>query len=178
MVNTTEEFQITDDEARRLKDALKNKEFMDLLIDYAKEISDPVNKKKYEEEIIAMEKQRGQDVRLLKPQSGFVIKTVRLSDNMKVFLNICTSPEVAEYELQHVNGRTKVSLPHSLSPEREDFDKGKVVSYYINEGLSLEPFLCNVLFMLQLENPASFMMFASTVNLMTKVLTKRIFVKQ
>ena len=53
-----------------------------------------------------------------------MIKTVRLSDNVKVFLNICTSPEVKEYELQHVKGGANVSLPHSVSPEREDIDKG------------------------------------------------------
>ncbi|XP_066918454.1 protein kintoun-like [Clytia hemisphaerica] len=124
MADTAEDFKMTDDEARRIKQALKDKEFMDLLVEYAKEISDPENKKKYEEEIVAMERQRGQDVRLLKPQSGFVIKTVRLSDNMKVFLNICSSPEVKEYELQHVKGGANLSLPHSVSPVREDIDKG------------------------------------------------------
>ena len=43
---------------------------------------------------------------------------------MKVFLNICTSPEVKEYDMQHVKGGLHVSLPHSVSPVREDIDKG------------------------------------------------------
>ena len=57
-------------------------------------------------------------------QSGFVIKTVRLSDNMKVFLNICTSPDVTEYSIKKVKGRDQLSLPHTISPVRDDLDKG------------------------------------------------------
>ena len=53
-----------------------------------------------------------------------MVKTVQLSDNKKVFLNICTSPEVKKFEMVKVKGGANLSLPHSVSPEREDIDKG------------------------------------------------------
>ena len=53
-----------------------------------------------------------------------MVKTVQLSDNKKVFLNICTSPEVKKFEMVKVKGGANLSLPHSVSPEREDVDKG------------------------------------------------------
>ncbi|XP_047125544.1 protein kintoun isoform X1 [Hydra vulgaris] len=126
-MDVNEEFQITPEELERIKSAMNNKIFRDMLIEYANEISDPANKKKYEEEIIAMEKQRGQEVKLIKPQSGFVVKTVCLKDNLKTFINICTSPEVGEYSsekgVQNGLSGLHVKLPHSLVPCRKDYDK-------------------------------------------------------
>ena len=119
---------MTQDEMHRIKEAMKDKQFVDLLLEYTKEISDPENKKKYEAEILAMEKERGnENVKLLHPQPGFVMKTSRLSDGMKVFVNICTSSEVAEFSVKDAvkNGvsGSHISLPHYLIPVREDLDK-------------------------------------------------------
>ena len=60
-----------------------------------------------------------------------MVKTVQLSDNKKVFLNICTSPEVKKFEMVKVKGGANLSLPHSVSPEREDVDKG-LLSFFKN----------------------------------------------
>merc|ERR1711962_570739 len=119
---------MTPDEMRRIKEAMKDKQFVDLLLEYTKEISDPENKKKYEAEILAMEKERGnENVKLLKPEPGFVVKTSRVSDSMKVFVNICTNKEVADFSVQDAvqNGKTgsNISIPHYLIPVREDVDK-------------------------------------------------------
>ena len=37
-------------------------------MEYAQEISDPVNRQRYEEEITQMERERGQDVKFLHPK--------------------------------------------------------------------------------------------------------------
>ena len=47
--------------------------------EYAKEISDPENKKKYEEEIRQAESIKGVDVKFLFPYAGHVIKTTFLT---------------------------------------------------------------------------------------------------
>jgi len=130
-----EEFKITEDEMGKIKKALKDEEFRKLFMDYANEISDPENKKKYEEEILAMERQRGQDVKLLNPIAGFVVKTKRLSNSMKVFINICTSFELQEHTSNNEkrNGvvGTHYHIPHSITPMREDLDKdGKSCHVY------------------------------------------------
>ena len=66
----------------KLEEALKKEEFRKLLVDYAKEIRDPENRKvrlymqlaiysfhqKYEEEIAQLERERGQDVQFLSPE--------------------------------------------------------------------------------------------------------------
>ncbi len=70
-------------EASKLREAMKKPEFRKLLQEYAQEISDPENKKvnsrfrcvddpypfsqKYEEELIALEKQRGVDMKYIHP---------------------------------------------------------------------------------------------------------------
>jgi len=50
---------------------MKDEEFRKLLVEYAKEISDPENKKKYEEEIAEMEKMRGMDVKFVHPEVNY-----------------------------------------------------------------------------------------------------------
>ena len=62
-------------EVDRLKDALKKEEFRKLLVDYAKEISDPENRKRYEEEIAQLERNRGQDVKFLHPKVHTYVRT-------------------------------------------------------------------------------------------------------
>ena len=54
---------------------LQDKKFRDLLKEYAEEISNPVNRKKYEEEIAMLERDRGMDVKFINPKPGHVLKT-------------------------------------------------------------------------------------------------------
>lgn len=129
-----EDLNLTNDEVKRLSECMKDKKFMDLLKDYAMEISDPDNKKKYEEEIAKMESERGNDVKFINPTAGYVLKT-SCDGKEKCFLNICTSTEVGQPSckpsMQNSSKGMNWSVPHSLSQPREDTDKsGKKCMVY------------------------------------------------
>ncbi|CAH1100707.1 unnamed protein product [Psylliodes chrysocephalus] len=119
------ELDLSRDEVNRFGEALKKPEFRKLLSDYVEEISDPENKKLYEQEITELEKERGNDITFIHPKPNYVIKT-SVNGNKKAFINICvndlvkkptSSPTVKDGE----KGLTW-QLPHSLSPPREDLD--------------------------------------------------------
>ena len=124
------EFEITGDEAKKLGEALKKEEFRKLLVEYANEISDPENKKRYEEEITELEKERGYSVKFLNPTPGFVVKT-KLKNGGKAFINIATNPEVQPATpgpleiLPTGQVGKKWSIPYSLVPAREGLDTNK-----------------------------------------------------
>lgn len=69
------ELNMTEDELKRLSEAMKKEEFRKLLIDYAQEISDPANRDLYEREISALEAERGVNVTFIHPDPGYCIKT-------------------------------------------------------------------------------------------------------
>lgn len=69
------DFKLTEDELKRLSEAMKKEEFRKLLVDYAQEISDPANRELYEREIRALEAERGMDVTFIHPEPGYCIKT-------------------------------------------------------------------------------------------------------
>jgi dynein assembly factor 2 len=124
------DFQLTSEEVDRLKDALKKEEFRKLLVDYAKEISDPENRKRYEEEIAQLERNRGQDVKFLHPKPGFVVKARLIDSKKKIFVNICMNDLIKPPVASPMQTSGKIghnwSIPYSLSPGREDVDKGGV----------------------------------------------------
>lgn len=99
---------------------------MDLLRDYTMAIANPDNKKKYEEEIAALECERGVDVKFINPLPGHVLKTSKNGEE-KCFVNICSSAQVGKpVNKPTVQGNTRGmqwSIPHSLSQPREDMDK-------------------------------------------------------
>jgi dynein assembly factor 2 len=125
-----EPFQISSEELQTFEKALKKKEFRDLLTEYVKEIQDPENKKRYEAEIIEMERKRGQEVKFVNPIPGFVLRVLLEPGRRKVFVNVCQSQVVAEATCKpslkagskKSNG-TQWNIPYSLSPGREDLDK-------------------------------------------------------
>ncbi|KAI6646663.1 Protein kintoun-like [Oopsacas minuta] len=133
-----EEFEITSDEAKKLGDALKKEEFRNLLVEYANEISDPENRKRYEEEITQLERERGYNVKFLNPTPGFVVKTRLKDGGMKIFINIATNPEIKTATpgpleiLPSGQAGKKWSIPYSLVPGREgplDAKKQKCTIY-------------------------------------------------
>ena len=71
---------------------LKDEKFRDLLKEYAEEISDPENRKRYEEEIAQLERDRGMDVKFINPTPGHVLKTS--IDGKKSYQLICASMKV------------------------------------------------------------------------------------
>ena len=120
-----EDMNLTSDEMSRLGKALKDETFRKLLHDYAEEISNPENKKRYEEEIKQLEQERGMDVQFIHPKPFRVLKT---SDGkQKCFINICSNELIRTAECKPGGGEDgrrglHWSLPYSLAPGRPDVD--------------------------------------------------------
>ena len=126
--NKIGDLDITSDEAKRLTEALKQEEFRKLFVEYAKELQDPENKKRYEEELAMLEAERGMDVKFVHPEPGYVIKT-SIDGTSKAFINICKNEHVGKPEFKWAtnpktgNKGQSWSIPHSFSPPRDDTDK-------------------------------------------------------
>ncbi|XP_072172603.1 protein kintoun-like [Diadema setosum] len=121
-----EGLDVTADEVQRIQKALKNEEFRKLFVDYANELADPENRRKYEEELAELERSRGMDVKFLHPKPGYVLKT-SINGEKKAFINICKNDIIGKPHAdksQHKNGKPGVqwSLPYSLAPGRDDLD--------------------------------------------------------
>ena len=127
-----EDLKLTDDEVNRFTEALKKEEFRKLLVEYANEISDPNNRKLYEEEITRLENERGVNVKFVNPEPGYVLKTTQNGDT-KIFINICKNENINKptseitRKVDAVSGVEKKGMtwqiPHSCAPPKEDLDK-------------------------------------------------------
>ncbi|CAB4017983.1 Hypothetical predicted protein, partial [Paramuricea clavata] len=132
MAKQESQLNMTEEEMERFEKAMKSEEFRKMFAEYAKEISDPENRKKYEEEIAQLEAERGMDVKFINPQDGFVVKTsIKSKDGMKAFINICQSDVInkatckegsKKVDEKNVKGQEWL-IPYSLSQPREDLDK-------------------------------------------------------
>ncbi|KAH3858717.1 hypothetical protein DPMN_101343 [Dreissena polymorpha] len=127
---TFEDLDLSQEELKRIENALKDEKFRKMFVEYAEEISDPANRKRYEEEIAMMEQDRGMDVQFVNPKPGHVLKTI--IDGQKAFINICTSDKMGQPTSKKSVSETGVKglmwqLPHSFSPPREDYDKAKKI---------------------------------------------------
>ncbi|XP_015605185.1 protein kintoun [Cephus cinctus] len=124
-----EDLDVTREEIESLTECLKKEEFRKLLIEYAEEVTDPDNRKIYEKEITQLEKERGVDVTFVNPEPGYVIKT-SINGEKKCFVNISKSDTVAKptSHPSQVEGHRGLqwSIPYTLVPPREDFDKKNV----------------------------------------------------
>ena len=126
-----EKLDISRDEINRIGEALKQEEFRKMFIDYCQEISDPENRKIYEQEITQLEKERGVEVTFINPVPGYVIKT-SADGTIKTFLNIATSEKIdkpSSVSSTNVDGNPGLnwSLPYTLSPPRRDLDKKNLI---------------------------------------------------
>ena len=129
-----DELDLSQEEIDRLSNCMKDEKFRDLLKEYAEEISDPANRKRYEEEIAMLERDRGVDVKFINPKPGHVLKT-SVDGEQKCFVNICTNENLGQPRSSpSVQGTTRGmqwSIPHSVSQAREDVDKaGKKCMVY------------------------------------------------
>lgn len=123
--NRLKELDLSRDEVNRLGEALKKEEFRKLLTDYVEEIQDPRNRQIYEQEVIQIERERGQEVTFLHPTPGYVIKT-SVNGKQKAFINICSNENInkpsSSASVKDGSKGLEWSVPHSLSPPREDLD--------------------------------------------------------
>lgn len=125
------DLDLTKEEAERFTNCFKDEEFRKLFCDYAEEIANPENKAKYEMEIKQLEADRGVDCEFIHPHPGYVMKTV-LDGDKKCFINICENEKIGKPESEmgvgdHGKRGLQWSIPHSLAPPRDDFDKSKAV---------------------------------------------------
>uniref|UniRef100_A0A0X3NPG1 Dynein assembly factor 2, axonemal homolog n=1 Tax=Schistocephalus solidus TaxID=70667 RepID=A0A0X3NPG1_SCHSO len=152
MEERLQDLKLTRGEVERLQKAFKDPEFCKLFAEYAEEISNPENRKRYEEEIKLAEQGRGMDVEFVHPTPCYVLKTRHwpsvsgppkvkkhfedappLTDGQKVFINICSSDKLGKPDFvtdaqtggDGPNKGVRWSIPHSFSPPVEDLDKGK-----------------------------------------------------
>lgn len=128
--NENSKLDITSEEAANLKKAFQKPEFRSLFHEYLQEISDPANKKEYDEYLDTLERQ-GQlpeHVNLVRPDAGFCVKVkTKDAEKRKVFVNVCSSSTVEEPQAKTVTqgGRKGQSwqLPHIVGPQRMEQDK-------------------------------------------------------
>ncbi|XP_028677904.2 protein kintoun [Erpetoichthys calabaricus] len=130
-----EELNLTHDEIDRFSQAMKSEEFRKLLREYAEEISNPENRKKYEEEIRLLEQERGVDARFVHPHGNHVLRTTQ-DGKQRCFINVCSNELMGKPSSSATMGMggtpgLQWSLPYSLAPGREDLDsKGRTVIIY------------------------------------------------
>ncbi|GFG36024.1 hypothetical protein Cfor_07916 [Coptotermes formosanus] len=121
-----EDFELTRDEVHKLGDAFKKEEFRKLLAEYAEEINDPENRKRYEEEMTELEKERGVDISFINPEPCYVIKS-SVNGQKKAFINICKNDKVKKPSsvpmTKSGSPGLNWSLPYTQAPPRDDLDK-------------------------------------------------------
>ena len=126
--DSLEDLDLKPDEIKRITEALKDEKFRKLFVEYAEEISDPENRRRYEEEICQMENERGMDVQFIHPKPGHVLKTT-VDGSKLAFINVCHNDKIEKpsFEPKREDNRTGMfcQIPHSFAPEREDADEGK-----------------------------------------------------
>ncbi|KAM8737594.1 protein kintoun [Acanthopagrus schlegelii] len=129
------ELNLTVDEIYRFNQAFKDEKFREMLRDYAEEISDPENKKRYEEEIKLLEEERGNTIEFIHPEPFRALRT-SVNAKQKCFINICGNEKVgkpsSEWGVSKEGRRGQCwSLPHSLHPGRQDADsKGNKIMIF------------------------------------------------
>ncbi|XP_055989795.1 protein kintoun [Sorex fumeus] len=122
-----DDLDLSGEEVRRLTSAFRDPEFRRLFSEYAEELTDPENRRRYEEEITALERERGVDVRFVHPQPGHVLRT-SLDGARRCFVNVCSNALVGAPSCRPGAGAAVAgshwSLPYSLAPGREYAGRG------------------------------------------------------
>jgi dynein assembly factor 2 len=93
---------LTASEQRRLMECMKEPKFLELLSEYAKEISDPKNREENEQYLRELEKEGNLsniNCQIIFPQPCFCVQTRVINDeNKPLFLNICSSDKIGRIE--------------------------------------------------------------------------------
>lgn len=119
-----EDLDLSGEEVQRLTSAFQDPEFRRMFSEYASEITDPENRRRYEEEITALERERGVEVRFVHPEPGHVLRT-SLDGEHRCFVNVCSNSLVGAPSSRPGPGRggtaagSHWSLPYSLAPGRK-----------------------------------------------------------
>jgi len=141
MDNIHGNFEYTPEEIKSIENAMKNKEFRELLVQYVEEISDPKNKEEYDQYLKQLEGQQElpKGMSLIHPTACFCLKTKIKNKknpdwNQKLFINICQAPDIEKpaqekgikSNKENAKG-TQWHIPYSVGKIRMDQDKDKSV---------------------------------------------------
>ncbi|XP_019779507.2 protein kintoun isoform X2 [Tursiops truncatus] len=117
-----EDLDLSGEEVQQLTSAFQDPEFRRMFSEYAEELTDPENRRRYEEEITALERERGVEVRFVHPEPGHVLRT-SLDGTRRCFVNVCSNALVCAPSSRPGSGAaasgSQWSLPYSLAPGRE-----------------------------------------------------------
>ncbi|NXL65372.1 KTU protein, partial [Chordeiles acutipennis] len=94
-----------------------------LFSEYAAELTDPEQRRLYEEEVAALERERGVEVRFVHPTPGYVLRTSQ-AGSRRCYLNVCSNPQIAAPQACPEPGGQRWALPYSLAPGREALGHG------------------------------------------------------
>ncbi|NXX13989.1 KTU protein, partial [Podargus strigoides] len=94
-----------------------------LFAEYVAELTDPEQRRLYEEEVAALERERGMEVRFVHPAAGYVLRTSQ-AGSRRCYLNVCSNPQVAVPQARAERGGQRWALPYSLAPGREELGRG------------------------------------------------------
>ncbi|KAG6929761.1 dynein axonemal assembly factor 2, partial [Chelydra serpentina] len=117
-----EELQLTAEEVERLKGAFRDERFRALLAEYAAELADPEQRRRYEEELTALERERGVEVRFVHPAPGYVLRTSQ-GGAQRCYLNVCSNPLLGRPQARAEPRGHRWALPYSLAPGREELGR-------------------------------------------------------
>ncbi|GAB0191201.1 protein kintoun [Grus japonensis] len=118
-----EELELSAEEAERLQRAFRDEQFRALFAEYAAELADPEQRRLYEEEVAALERERGVEVRFVHPAAGYVLRTSQ-AGSRRCYLNVCSNPHVGVPQARAEPGGQRWALPYSLAPGREELGRG------------------------------------------------------
>ncbi|XP_036202951.1 protein kintoun [Myotis myotis] len=117
-----EDLDLSGEEVQRLTSAFQDPEFRRMFSEYAEELTDPENRRRYEAEITALERERGVEVQFVHPEPGHVLRT-SLDGARRCYVNVCSNALVGSPTSRPGSGNAAAgsqwSLPHSLAPGRE-----------------------------------------------------------
>ena len=71
--------------------AFEDPKFRELFDEYVREIENPENKARYEEDIRKMEEERGVEAKFINPTPGHCIQTKEIGKNTPVYVNIASN---------------------------------------------------------------------------------------
>ncbi|XP_053923068.1 protein kintoun [Cuculus canorus] len=111
--------ELSAEEAERLQRAFRDPQFQALFAEFAAELADPAQRCLYEQEVAALERERGVELRFLHPAGGFVLLTSQ-AGSRRCYINVCSDPAVAAPQARPEPGGRRLSLPYALPPGREE----------------------------------------------------------
>lgn len=136
---TVDKLNLSEDEAKNFNKAFSDPEFLKMFGDYVQEISDPRNRMENDMYLRQVESEGrvedvyGKGVELIMPKAGLCIKTCakmksksqgakkKATSKRTVYVNICHSEKVQDYELVPAQGGSNLSLPFSLGSSRDEY---------------------------------------------------------